>query len=234
MTAEHRAQARARCEAATPGPHQARFVYRIIHAVRQHGLKLGLMMGPDTGKDWADADLWANSQADIKAALDALDAADKSMEQLLESASLLASSTDLLNSWARESYVPEASNESEIKALINRLWDAHAASLSAKDQRIAELEARLLELAAANQRPAPVAEKPAEPARQWRVALDGTQVPVKEIREPFATEDEARRFAAGKKVGRITLAMDRVSNIRVQSRTSATASQPAGEWRDEQ
>lgn len=67
LTPAEVAEILARAEKATPGPHQTRFVYRMIHAMREHGLRLGLMMGPDTGLDWADADLWANSQADINA-----------------------------------------------------------------------------------------------------------------------------------------------------------------------
>ena len=39
-----------------------------------------------------------------------------------DAASLLASATDLLNTWARESGVTEARNESEIKQVIDRLW----------------------------------------------------------------------------------------------------------------
>ena len=39
-----------------------------------------------------------------------------------EALSLLASSTDLLNSWAREMGVLEARNEAGIKGVINRLW----------------------------------------------------------------------------------------------------------------
>lgn len=37
--------------------------------------------------------------------------------------SLLASATDLLNSWAREMGVQEARTEDDIKGVINRLWD---------------------------------------------------------------------------------------------------------------
>jgi hypothetical protein len=36
--------------------------------------------------------------------------------------SLLASTTDLLNSWARETQVKEAYNEWEIKEVVDRLW----------------------------------------------------------------------------------------------------------------
>ena len=46
--------------------------------------------------------------------------------RMWEAESLLASATDLLNSWAREFSVKEAHNESEIKQVINRLWEASA------------------------------------------------------------------------------------------------------------
>ncbi len=46
---------------ATPGPHQARFIYRMIRAVRLHATTLGLMLQPDDTRDWADAELWAES-----------------------------------------------------------------------------------------------------------------------------------------------------------------------------
>src|ERR1019366_1668339 len=39
-----------------------------------------------------------------------------------ERASLLASATDLLNSWAREMGVHEAQTEADIKPVIDRLW----------------------------------------------------------------------------------------------------------------
>ena len=58
-----------RCEKATPGPHQARFLYRMIRLLREHGLEHGLMPGDDEGHDWADADLWANAVSDLPAAL---------------------------------------------------------------------------------------------------------------------------------------------------------------------
>ena len=58
-----------RCEKATPGPHQARFLYRMIRLLREHGLEYGLMPGDDEGHDWADADLWANAVSDLPAAL---------------------------------------------------------------------------------------------------------------------------------------------------------------------
>lgn len=74
LSKEKIAEIRARAEKATPGPHQTRHIYRMIHAIREHGLRIGLMMGPDTGKDWNDADLWANSQEDINTLCDSHDA----------------------------------------------------------------------------------------------------------------------------------------------------------------
>src|SRR5271170_7924613 len=44
--------------------------------------------------------------------------------------SLLASATDFLNSWARETHVTEARTEADIKAVVNRLWSSISARLS--------------------------------------------------------------------------------------------------------
>lgn len=44
-------------------------------------------------------------------------------KRLDDAESLLASATDLLNTWAREYGVVEARNEREIKFVISRLWD---------------------------------------------------------------------------------------------------------------
>lgn len=43
-------------------------------------------------------------------------------EKEWEALSLLASATDLLNSWAREMGVQEAKTEADIKGVIDRLW----------------------------------------------------------------------------------------------------------------
>jgi hypothetical protein len=48
---------------------------------------------------------------------------DNMSEQINDALSLLASATDLLNSWAREMGVQEARTENDIKGVINRLWD---------------------------------------------------------------------------------------------------------------
>lgn len=57
-----------------------------------------------------------------------------------ENASLLASATDLLNSWAREMHVQEAYNEQDIKGVIDRLWSELSTRLSATPD--AEREAK--------------------------------------------------------------------------------------------
>ena len=44
-----------------------------------------------------------------------------------EAQSLLASTTDLLNSWARDTYVQEAKSEASIKDVVTRLWNHQAA-----------------------------------------------------------------------------------------------------------
>lgn len=54
---------------ATPGPHQARFIFRMIRAVRKHATILGLMLQPDDTRDWADAELWAESANHLPALL---------------------------------------------------------------------------------------------------------------------------------------------------------------------
>lgn len=54
-----------------------------------------------------------------------------------EAESQLASVTDLLNSWARESYVTEARDERGIKSVINGLWMAFAQMRIERDASVA-------------------------------------------------------------------------------------------------
>lgn len=75
-------QKRAMCDAATPGPHQARFIFRMIRAVRNHATTLGLMLQDDDTRDWADAELWANAQYDLELALSAIEERDKRIAEL--------------------------------------------------------------------------------------------------------------------------------------------------------
>lgn len=49
--------------------------------------------------------------------------------------SLLASATDLLNSWAREMAVKEAHDESDIKGVIDRLWSELSTEMSRSAQK---------------------------------------------------------------------------------------------------
>jgi hypothetical protein len=49
--------------------------------------------------------------------------------------SLLASATDLLNSWAREMAVKEAHDESDIKGVIDRLWNELSTEMSRSTQK---------------------------------------------------------------------------------------------------
>jgi hypothetical protein len=63
---------------------------------------------------------------------------------------LLASATDLLNSWAREMSVVEARNEEDIVRLIDRLWSElsqriHSAAVPSFDGKLREENKRLLE-----------------------------------------------------------------------------------------
>jgi hypothetical protein len=50
----------------------------------------------------------------------------------MEARSLLASATDSLNTWARESGVSEAVNEKSIHEVIDRLWSHHSKSRHAR------------------------------------------------------------------------------------------------------
>lgn len=54
------------------------------------------------------------------------------LERAHEAEGLLASATDLLNMWARESGVLEAGTEADIKGVIDRLWTRHSLTLRAK------------------------------------------------------------------------------------------------------
>lgn len=56
-----------------------------------------------------------------------------------EALSLLASATDLLNSWAREMAVKEAHDESDIKGVIDRLWNELSTEMSRSVQERALL-----------------------------------------------------------------------------------------------
>jgi hypothetical protein len=62
-----------------------------------------------------------------------------------EAPSLLASATDLLNSWAREMAVKEAHDESDIKGVIDRLWTELSTEMSRSAQKGALLRQMLKE-----------------------------------------------------------------------------------------
>ena len=63
-----------------------------------------------------------------------------------DSASLLASATDLLNSWARDISVTEARNESEIKLVIDRLWaECSRRIFGASASRLTAIDTELLD-----------------------------------------------------------------------------------------
>ena len=53
----------------------------------------------------------------------------------MERTSLLASATDLLNSWAREMAVKEAHDEKDIKGVIDRLWNELSTEMSRSAQK---------------------------------------------------------------------------------------------------
>lgn len=71
--------------AATPGPWQARFIYRIATIVRRFADRLGILFMTDSKQDWADAEFCAESRtimpALAKAAEDAL--ADASEQRII-------------------------------------------------------------------------------------------------------------------------------------------------------
>lgn len=60
-----------------------------------------------------------------------------------EQGSLLASTTDLLNTWARESNVTEAQNEKGIRDLADRLWSKLSGELCAQRRQIEALSAEV-------------------------------------------------------------------------------------------
>lgn len=99
-------------------------------------------MGPDTGKDWQDADLWANSQADITAALDAIDAADKRIAGLEEEVEL--KQTALNMALVQNVEAMQIVLRNKVEATPAGYYDA----LTEARSKVAELEAQLLELAA--------------------------------------------------------------------------------------
>lgn len=85
-----------------------------------------------------------SAKQDVLDLLNALEAAEAARDSALaevvrlkaqrdESESLLASTTDLLNSWAREYEVHEAPNEKGIKGVVNRLWDKCALLRTERD-----------------------------------------------------------------------------------------------------
>lgn len=145
LSKEKIAEIRARAEKATPGPHQTRHIYRMIHAIREHGLRIGLMMGPDTGKDWNDADLWANSQEDINTLCDSHDAQATNLVWVLHIVKKACDLTDVLlvkHGGSRTPIVAEGYNGAVAQAVsdLGELLDAQA-------KRIEELEATLSQIA---------------------------------------------------------------------------------------
>lgn len=65
-----------------------------------------------------------------------------------EQGSLLASTTDLLNTWARESNVTEAQNEKGIRDLADRLWSKLSGELCGQRRQIEALSAEVAGLRA--------------------------------------------------------------------------------------
>jgi len=61
------------------------------------------------------------------------------LEAQSDAEGMLASCTDLANSWARESGVAEAERESDLKALIDRLWSHWTLRLEAQSRDAARL-----------------------------------------------------------------------------------------------
>ena len=61
----------------------------------------------------------------------------------MERTGLLASATDLLNSWAREMSIQEAHDELDIKGVIDRLWSALSTEMSRSAQKSALLRQML-------------------------------------------------------------------------------------------
>ena len=61
----------------------------------------------------------------------------------MERTGLLASATDLLNSWAREIAVKEAYDELDIKGVIDRLWNELSTEMSHSAQKGALLRQML-------------------------------------------------------------------------------------------
>ena len=57
------------------------------------------------------------------------------LDEKNDALSLLASATDLLNSWAREMSVREAYNEQDIKGVVDRLWSAISTRMSSSDAK---------------------------------------------------------------------------------------------------
>lgn len=59
---------------ATPGPWPARFIFRVVHAVRQHARRFGLNFGTGGDADWADSQFCAETRTLLPALADALEA----------------------------------------------------------------------------------------------------------------------------------------------------------------
>lgn len=78
MTDEQRRASLARCEAATPGPWQTRFINRLFQSARKDPATLML----NQAQDWPDSEFIAAARTDLPAALDALDAKDAEIEAL--------------------------------------------------------------------------------------------------------------------------------------------------------
>lgn len=65
------------------------------------------------------------------------------LDEKNDALSLLASATDLLNSWAREMSVREAYNEQDIKGVVDRLWSAISTRMSSSDAKWEETRREL-------------------------------------------------------------------------------------------
>lgn len=182
MTAEHRAQARARCEAAPPGPWRWDHSYECyplcelveedcgpeyvscqgkhFALVSEESAKSGrvidyrmvlLTAADDQGSLGPISTsplhaFMAKSRTDLPAALDALDAADKAIAELEEDVARKEHALEL--ALIQNVEVMQLALRNKVESTAVGYYDA----LTEARAKVAELEARLLELAAENQR----------------------------------------------------------------------------------
>ena len=84
LTPAELAEIREREQAATAGPWQTRFIFRVVNTMRRFANRFSLMMQGNTGSDWSDAEFTAHAREDVPRLLATIEAQAGEIAELRE------------------------------------------------------------------------------------------------------------------------------------------------------